>query len=166
LPLDQGGLRLSIWVILLLALAWAVVLVPSLLKPKFESSPIDGVRNFERSMGILANARHGRQQIPGRWVLVPKDLQQGPKRRRALVIQRRRRNFVRLIIVFVSSLILGAIPHLHFFLWVALAGAAGLGVYVWQLRRWHGAEQNVVPLPAPPSHEPVEQPARDAGASS
>ena len=151
--------------ILLLAFAWAIVLVPSLLKPRFESSPIDGVRNFERSMGILANARHGRQQIPGRWVLVPKDLPQGPKRRRALVIQRRRRNLLRLIIVFVSSLVLGAIPHLHFFLWVALAGALGLGAYVWQLRRWHTGEQKVVPLPASPA-EQVEQPVRDAGASS
>ena len=79
------------WVILLLALAWAVVLVPSLVKPKFESSPIDGVRNFERSMGILANARHGRQQIPGRWVMVPKDLPQGPKRRRNLDVPARLR---------------------------------------------------------------------------
>ena len=117
-------------------------------------------------MGILANTRQGRQHVPGRWVLVPKDLPQGPKRRRALVIQRRRRNLLRLLIVLASSLILGAIPHLHFFLWVALAGAVGLGAYVWQLRRWHTAEQRVVPLPAAPaSPEQVEQPARDAGIS-
>jgi hypothetical protein len=117
-------------------------------------------------MGILANTRQGRQHAPGRWVLVPKDLPQGPKRRRALVIQRRRRNLMRLLIIFVSSLILGAIPHLHFFLWVALADTVGLGIYVWQLRRWHTAEQKVVSLPAAPaSHDQVEQPARDAGIS-
>jgi hypothetical protein len=152
-------------VILLLALAWAVVLVPSLLKPRFESSPIDGVRNFERSMGILASARHGRTEIPGRWVMVPKDLPQGPKRRRNLVIQRRRRNFLRLIIIVVASLILGVIPGLHYFLWVNLAADLGLAVYVWQLRRWHTSEQRVVPLPATAASEPVEQPARDAGIS-
>jgi len=150
-------------VILLLALAWAVVLVPSLLKPRFESSPIDSVGNFERSMGILASARHGRTHIPGRWVMVPKDLPQGPKRRRNLVIQRRRRNFYRLIIVMVASLILGAVPGLRFFLWVSLASFGALGLYVVQLRRWHAAEQRVVPLPAPAV--PAEQPARDAGIS-
>jgi hypothetical protein len=150
-------------VILLLALAWAVVLVPSLLKPRFESSPIDSVGNFERSMGILASARHGRQQIPGRWVMVPKDMQEGPKRRRNLVIQRRRRNFFRLIIVVFASLILGVIPGLHYFLWVNLAADVVLAAYIVQLRRWHTAEQKVVPLP--PQADPVEQPARDAGIS-
>lgn len=150
--------------ILLLALAWAVVLVPSLLKPRFESSPIDGVRNFERSMGILASARTGRTQIPGRWVMVPKDMQQGPKRRRNLVIQRRRRNFYRIVIVLFASLLLGVIPGLHYFLWVNLAADVGLAGYVWQLRRWHTAEQKVVPLHAA-SPEPAEQPARDAGIS-
>src|SRR5947208_7182642 len=114
-------------------------------------------------MGILANARHGRQQIPGRWVMVPKDLPQGPKRRRNLVIQRRRRNFLRLVIVAVSSLILGVIPGMHYFFWVNLVAYAGLALYVVQLRRWHGAEQKVVPLPTP---LPVEQPVRDAGISS
>ena len=151
--------------ILLLALAWAVVLVPSLLKPRFESSPIDGVRNFERSMGILASARTGRTQIPGRWVMVPKDMQQGPKRRRNLVIQRRRRNFYRIVIVLFASLLLGVIPGLHYFLWVNLAADVGLAGYVWQLRRWHTAEQKVVPLPAAVSSEPAEQPVRDAGIS-
>jgi hypothetical protein len=150
-------------VILLLALAWAVVLVPSLLKPRFESSPIDSVGNFERSMGILASARHGRTHIPGRWVLVPRDMEQGPKRRRNFVIQRRRRNFYRLIIVVFASLILGVIPSLHYFLWVNLAADLGLALYVWQLRRWHTSEQKVVPLPAPaPS---AEQAARDASIS-
>jgi hypothetical protein len=153
-----------LWVILLLALAWAVVLVPSLLKPRFESSPIDGVRNFERSMGILANARHGRQQIPGRWVMVPKDLPQGPKRRRNRVIQKRRQNLLRLIIIAVSSLILGVIPGIHYFLWVNLVADLAVALYVVQLRRWHAAEQKVVPLPTPREH--VEQPVRDAGISS
>ena len=151
--------------ILLLALAWAVVLVPSLLKPRFESSPIDGVRNFERSMGILASARHGRMEIPGRWVMVPKDMPQGPKRRRNLVIQRRRRNFFRLLIVVFAALILGVFPGLHFFLWVNLAADLGLAAYVWQLRRWHTSEQRVVPLPASAALESIEQPARGAGIS-
>lgn len=116
-------------------------------------------------MGILASARTGRTQIPGRWVMVPKDMQQGPKRRRNLVIQRRRRNFYRIIIVLLASLLLGVIPGLHYFLWVNLAADAGLAVYVWQLRRWHTSEQKVVALPAASSAEPAEQPVRDAGIS-
>lgn len=116
-------------------------------------------------MGILASARTGRTQIPGRWVMVPKDMQQGPKRRRNLVIQRRRRNFYRLIIVLFASLLLGVIPGLHYFLWVNLAADLGLAAYVWQLRRWHTSEQKIVPLTAATSSEPDEQPARDAGIS-
>ena len=134
-----------------------------MIRPRLESSPMDGVRNFERSMGILASTRYGKQQIPGRWVMVPKDLPQGPKRRRNLVIQRRRRNLLRLVIVAVSSLILGVIPGIHYFLWVNLVADVALVLYVVQLRRWHASEQKVVPLPAP---RHVEQPVRDAGISS
>jgi hypothetical protein len=151
-------------VILLLALAWAVVLVPSMLRPRFQSSPIDGVRNFERSMGILENTRRGRQQIPGRWVMVPKDLPQAPRRRRSRLIHRRRQNFSRLVMAAVGTAVLGAIPPLHFLLWANLVVDATLVLYVFRLRRWRKAEQKVVPLPT--AREPAETIARDAGASS
>ena len=134
-----------------------------MIRPRLESSPMDGVRNFERSMGILASTRYGKQQVPGRWVMVPKDLPQAPRRRRNRIIRKRRQNFTRLIIFATGTLILGAVPGLRFFLWVSLASFGALGLYVVQLRRWHAAEQKVVPLPAPAV--PAEQPARDAGIS-
>ncbi|MGZ4208622.1 MAG: hypothetical protein ACXVQ6_12090 [Actinomycetota bacterium] len=157
--------------ILLLALAWAVVLIPSFVRPRFQSSPIDGVRNFERSMGVLESTRRGRQQIPGRWVMVPKDLPQAPKRRRNRLIKRRRQNFLRLIGAVFGTAILAAIPGLHFFLWLNLVADAALALYVLQLRRWHTSEQKVVPLPTARAQdtkalrEQLEQDARDAGIS-
>jgi hypothetical protein len=150
-------------VIGLLALAWAVVLVPSLVRPKFESSPIDGVRNFERSMGILASTRYGKQQIPGRWVMVPKDLPQAPRRRRNRLIRKRRQNFLRLVVAALGTLTLGLIPGLHAILYAHLAVDVVLVGYIVQLRRWHRAEMKVVPLPT--AREDVA-PHRDVSASS
>jgi len=149
-------------VIGLLALAWAVVLVPSMVRPKFESSPIDGVRNFERSMGILASTRYGKQQVPGRWVMVPKDLPQAPRRRRNRLIRKRRQNFLRLVVFALGTLTVGLVPSLHVVLYAHLAADVLLAGYVVQLRRWHKAEQRVVPLPTAIADMPAH---RDAGAS-
>ena len=91
-------------------------------------------------MGILASARQGKHNPPGRWVMVPKDLPEAPKRRRNRVILRRRRNFLRLVIAAAGSFIIGLIPHLHVFLYLNLLADAALVGYVLQLRRWRRAE--------------------------
>jgi hypothetical protein len=136
----EGGTPLGIVVIGLLALAWAVVLVPTVARPRFESSPIDGVRNFEQAMGILASARTGRSHQPGRWVMVPKDLPNAPARRRSRIVARRRRTFERLLIAAGGTLLLGLLPWFHALLWIHLALDAGILGYVVQLRRWRMAE--------------------------
>jgi hypothetical protein len=117
-----------------------VVLLPPVIKPRLESSPIDGVRDFERSMGILANTRHGSAQTRGRWVMLPKDLEQAPRRRRNRVIRRRRQNFLRLIGLAFTTLVLGIVPGWGFFLIAHLGVDLVLAVYIVQLRRWHKAE--------------------------
>lgn len=144
---------------MLLALAWAVVLVPSAMRPRFESSPIDGVREFERSMGILENARRG-QRVPGRWVMVPKDLPQAPKRRRSRVVRRRRQNFVRLLSLAGLTFVLGLVPGLHVLLLAHLAVDAAIALYVLQLRRWHRAEVDRARTVRALRAEPPPQPAR------
>ena len=136
----EGGTPLGIVVIVLLALAWAVVLVPTVAKPRFESSPIEGVRSFEQAMGILASTRTGRSHPPGRWVMVPKDLPNAPARRRSRIVARRRRAFERLVVAAGATLILGLLPWLRPLLYVHLALDLCVTGYVIQLRRWRMAE--------------------------
>lgn len=158
----KGGARLGVLVIVLLLLAWAVVLVPSILGPRIVSSPIDGVRSFERSMGILESARRGQEHPPGRWVMIPKGLNAAPQRRRNRVIRRRRQNFQRLVLAAAATLLLGAIPGLRA-LWMAhLAIDAALALYVLQLRRWRLAELQRARVVHP---LPTEQPAADQTAT-
>ncbi len=136
----ERGTPLGILVLGLLALAWAVVLVPTVAKPRFESSPIDGVRNFEQAMGILASTRTGRSHPPGRWVMVPKDLPNAPARRRSRIVARRRRTFERLLIAAAITLVLGLLPWFRDLLWVHLALDIGVAGYIVQLRRWRMIE--------------------------
>jgi hypothetical protein len=144
-------------VIVLLALAWGVVLLPTVARPRFESSPISSVGEFERSMGILASTRYGRQQVPGRWVMVPKGMS-NPRSRRARLIEKRRRTFLRLLIAASATLVLGLIPALRV-LWLAHLGLdVAIAGYVFQLRRWRAAEiqraRVLRALPKEPSVEP------------
>lgn len=144
-------------IIVLLALCWAIVLVPSLTRPRFESSPISSVGDFERSMGILASTRYGRQQVPGRWVMVPKGMAASPRTRRQRLIQKRRRIFVRLVFAAAATLVLGLIPPLRSLLLAHLALDVAVAVYVVQLRRWHRAEiERARVLRAMPTARPEE----------
>ncbi|HEX9775096.1 MAG TPA: hypothetical protein VGB83_05910 [Actinomycetota bacterium] len=135
----------------LLALAWAVLLLPSALRPRFETSPVNGVREFERSMGILANARSQGGTAPGRWVMSPKGIR-SPRTRRQRVMARRRRVFVRLLWAALVTLALGIVPAMRVVLVAHLALDAALVLYVMQLRRWHLEEERrarvVRPLPS------------------
>ncbi|MFN2614691.1 MAG: hypothetical protein ABR552_07755 [Actinomycetota bacterium] len=124
-------------VVLLLA-AWAVILLPSTgVARRLKPSPADGVRRFERYLGVLGSTRM--QQVPGRWVVVPGDMA-APNRRRARVIKRRRQTFVRLIAAAISTLILGIVPHLHALLILHVAVDAAVVGYVSRLRRWRRSE--------------------------
>lgn len=138
---------------MLLALVWAVVLVPSIFRTKLESSPIDAVRRFEHSMGILARAR--RYSGPGRWVMVPKGRPQTFDRRRQRVVRRRRQVFERLVIAAGATLILGIPSPLRWVWWAHLAVDVGLVSYVWRLRQWKIQERDKIvhigPTPAEPA---------------
>src|SRR5438093_13671694 len=93
-----GGGTLGPLVIGLLALVWAVLLLPSVVRSRVESSPMDGVRKFERTMGVLENTRKPRPAASGRWIMVPRQpAAQG--RRRNRIISRRRQTFLRMVAV-------------------------------------------------------------------
>lgn len=121
-------------VIVLLLAAWAIVLLPSVVPKRF-SSPVDGIRSFEQTMGILASARQA-GQASGRWIMVPPDPESGPRRRRNRVIRKRRQNFQRLLLAAGVTLVLGLIPALRGFWIVHLVLDVALIGYTFQLRRW------------------------------
>lgn len=110
-------------------------------------------------MGILAGTRHGQQpaNVPGRWVMVPKDLPQAPKRRRNRVIRRRRQMLGRLVIAAVGTLVLGLFPQMRVLLLVHLGIDVVIAGYVAYLRRQFVLEQQrrevVRPLVEEPSPE-------------
>ena len=143
-----------------LALIWAMLLVPSVFRSRLASSPIDGVRSFERSMGVLASTRK-EPNPPGRWIMVPRSEVTQPVRRRGRVIRRRRQNFERLLILAGVTLVLGLVPALRWMLFVHLAVDGVIGIYVARLLRWKRDEEErarvVTPLPAEPPAEDQQQ---------
>ena len=151
------GVRLGILLVGVLALVWAALLLPSMVRTRLESSPIDGVRSFERSMGILASARNRKGQTPGRWIMVPRSEVTAPVGRRGRIIRRRRQNFERLLAAAVITLLAGFIPHLHWMWFVHLAVDGALGIYVTRLLRYKREEQErrekveTLPLEEPPA---------------
>ena len=132
-----------------------MLLLPSILRTRLETSPVEGVRSFERSMGILANTRKAQSQhagSPGRWIMVPRSEVTQPVRRRSRVIKRRRQNFERLLVVAGITLALGFVPALRWMWFVQLGVDGMLGFYVSRLLRWKRDEEErsrvVTPLPA------------------
>ena len=142
-----------------LALIWAMLLVPSF-RGRLESSPIDGVRSFERSMGVLASTRKGTSP-PGRWIMVPSSDVTQPVRRRGRVIRRRRQNFERLLAVAGATFLLGFVPGIRWMWFVHLAVDGVLGFYVLRLLRWKRDEEErarvVTPLPAEQAPDEQQQ---------
>lgn len=127
--------------VVILALVWALVLLPGAVRSR-RSSPTNSVGTFERAMDVLArrdgNPRSGRSD--GRYVYVPHDagriVGERARRRNALVAQRRRM-FVRLLGAAGITLPLAIL--FDGILWALFAASvAALGVYVGLLLRWKG----------------------------
>ncbi|GAC1413968.1 MAG: hypothetical protein NVSMB57_09510 [Actinomycetota bacterium] len=123
--------------LVVLAAVWAAVLLPSLLRSRVASSPIDGVRSFEQAMGILGGHRTPRQSQngTGRWVMVPREVT-APTHRRSRVLERRRRLFVRLMAFSTLTLAIGFIPPLRWVWYLNITSDALLGLYIWRLLEW------------------------------
>ncbi|MGH2768127.1 MAG: hypothetical protein ACREJP_10120 [Candidatus Methylomirabilales bacterium] len=95
--------------LLLLALLWGAVVIPTLLRARQETSPIVSVRIFRRRMRVLGGDR--RPRVGGRWILVPRSLSDLPSpRRRSL--ERRRLAFFGLLGAAAATLALGMVPSL------------------------------------------------------
>ena len=114
-------------------------MLPSVVRSRVAASPIDGVRKFERNMGILENSRKPKPAASGRWIMIPR-LPAAQGRRRTRIIRRRRQTFLRLLAFAAATLVLGLIPVLRWLLVANLAADLALAFYVWRLIEWKKRE--------------------------
>ena len=93
-----------------LVIIWVVLLLPS---GRLEASPASSVEEFERKMGMLAEANGSSS---GRWVLIPRKEERflGPRDRQRARIRRRRRLILSLLSeLALLTLIIGLFPPLR-----------------------------------------------------
>lgn len=132
-------------VLLILAMVWAVVLGPSLLRRRAERRASNSIGDFHRQLRILqrtgptvVNPAHrlGAEE-QGAGVFLPAGAHghaQGQRRPdpyfRAEACKRRRSVLLALVGVLVGTGVLGAVPALRPLLYVTIAGAVSLAAYV------------------------------------
>lgn len=120
------------WLLLAaLGMMWGVALIPL---AKRRRSMSGSVEDFERRMEFLAHAEVN--GTTGRWIVTPRKGARfigDAERRRARVLDRRRRVLVFLIEAIAVSFLMGLVPPLRVFWNVTLALALALGAYVWML---------------------------------
>lgn len=116
----------------LLAVLWAVVLLPVLLKAKENSSVSVSVGTFNRSMRALSS-NHEAPNMGGRWVLTPRNPLEATVTAQSEVIFMRRRIFCGMLAALAFSLPASLVPGLRFMLWVSAAlflGLAGFAAFL------------------------------------
>lgn len=109
----------------LLAVLWAVVLLPVLLKAKEDSSVSLTVGTFNRSMRALSS-NHEAPNMGGRWVLTPRNPLEETVTAQSEVIFLRRRIFCGMLAGLAFCLPASLVPGLRFLLWISAALFLGL----------------------------------------
>lgn len=110
----------------LLAVLWAVVLLPVLLKAKEDSSVSVSVGTFSRSMRALSS-NHDQPAMGGRWVLTPRSPLDEPSPNE--IIFKRRRLFCGLLAGVLVTLPMSFLPGLRFMFWISGLLALGLACF-------------------------------------
>lgn len=109
----------------LLAVLWAVVLLPVLLKAKENSSVSLTVGTFNRSMRALSS-NHEAPNFGGRWVLTPRNPLEDTVADNSDIIFLRRRIFCGMLAGLAFCLPASLVPGLRFLVWVSAALFIGL----------------------------------------
>lgn len=129
--------------VFLLALLWALVILPGALRSR-RSSPTSSVGTFERAMDILARRESNEYGGDGRYVYVPNDAVRisGDRAiRQQEIMARRRRTFIRLLILTLATMLIAFAGGGQWWLMFASADVLLFG-YVALLLRWKSqAEQ-------------------------
>jgi hypothetical protein len=114
-----------------LAIMWAAFLVPIAYRRR---SATNSVEDFERRMEFLAHA--GSNGTTGRWIVTPRKGARfigDAERRRARMIDRRRRVLVFLLESVVVTFLIGLVPPLRVAWALTITAAVLLAAYVWML---------------------------------
>jgi Flp pilus assembly protein TadB len=125
------------WLLLAaLGIMWAAFLIPMAMRRRSMSS---SVADFERRMEFLAHAEVN--GTPGRWIVTPRKGARfigDAQRRRARILERRRRILVCLLETIAITALIGLVPPLHTVWNLTVAGVILLGAYVWMLLAMKG----------------------------
>ncbi len=155
--------------VFLLALLWALVILPGALRSR-RTSPASSVGTFERAMDILARRESNGYGGDGRYVYVPNDAVRisGDRAiRQQEIMTRRRRTFIRLLVLTLASMVISVAGGGQWW-FMFVATVALLSGYVALLLRWKSqAEQAAavarhlpgdakVAMPATPLHARAE----------
>jgi hypothetical protein len=127
-------------VLVVLALIWAIALLPPIIRSRMEGNPADSVGRFNRHLSVirstspaasaLAGSAYG--PMPRAWI----------EEARRLGIQRRRRQVVKtMLTVSALTLLAGLIPDLRMLLVVHVAVDIALLAYVYKLAGARRAER-------------------------
>jgi hypothetical protein len=120
------------WLLLAaLCIMWAAFLVPLSSRRRSMSTSVD---DFERRMELLAHAHVN--GTTGRWIVTPRKGARfigDAERRKARLLERRRRILVFLIEAIGATFLIGLVPPFRVFWNLSLAMGVLLGVYVWML---------------------------------
>ncbi|MEO7804413.1 MAG: hypothetical protein ABIS18_08695 [Actinomycetota bacterium] len=111
--------------VIMLAVLWGVVFMPSLLRARKGTSPIGSVGTFRRSMSALSSG--ATSGAGGRWVLVPPSSEDINVP--TISLHHRRMIFMALLAASAVSLLLGILPGLHKVLWANLVSDIGLAAF-------------------------------------
>lgn len=103
-------------VLLFLAVIWAAVLVPPLLRARAEANPADSIGNFRRQLHILQRTSPGLGLAPAnslRFLPTAGPVRPTPSVRRTRTLKRRRDVLFGLLGAMGGSLLLGLLPSLR-----------------------------------------------------
>jgi Flp pilus assembly protein TadB len=120
------------WLLLgALGIMWGAALIPLAKRRRSTSASVE---DFERRMEFLAHAEVN--GTTGRWIVTPRKGARfigDAERRRARVLDRRRRIFVFLLEAIAVTFLMGLVPPLRIVWNISIGLAILLGVYVWML---------------------------------
>jgi hypothetical protein len=147
-------------VLLLLAVIWAAVLIPPMVRARAESRPAGSITDFRRQLRVLARTTPYASASPSYAAAVPVR-RPVPARRRASSVKRRRDILVGLLVAMAGSLLFGVLPPLrvlwlvHVVLDVLFVAYVALLVYMRNLAAEREMKVRFLPTAANRAPEPA-----------